>query len=126
MAYIIPTAAQLIERYPAFATVATETIDAHIADASTDAVDTSWPETHYAIAIAAKAAHEMALLGIGAHSDVAGYAAAGVSSIKTGDFSASFNDAAVARASGGGLASTPYGRTYRRLLAAAKGGPRVC
>lgn len=125
MAYTIPTAANLIARYPAFAAVATATIDVHIADAATDAVDTSWPEALYAPAIAAKAAHEMALLGLGEQGEAAGYAAAGVASIRTGNFQASFSQGSVDRASRGGLDATPYGRAYKRLLRNAKGGPRV-
>lgn len=125
MAYTIPTAEQLIARYPAFAAVAVATIDVHIGDASTQDVDTSWPEAQYAPAIAAAAAHRMALLGIGEQSEVERYAAAGLSSIRTGDFQASFNDTKVRRSSGGGWDATPYGRAYKTLLRSAKGGPRV-
>lgn len=125
MAYDTPTAADLIARYPAFAAVAEATIDVHIADASTQAVDTSWDETDYAPAIAAKAAHEMALLGLGAQGEAAGYAAAGVTSIKSGNFQASFSADKVKKASGGTLDATPYGKAYKRLLRKNKGGPRV-
>ena len=125
MAYTIPTAANLIARYPAFANVATATIDVHIADAASDSVDTSWPEAYYAPAIAAKAAHEMALLGLGSQSEAAGYAAAGVTSIRSGNFQASFSADTVKKASGGGLDATYYGRAYKALLRKAKGGPRV-
>lgn len=125
MAYTIPTAADLIARYPAFANVATGTIDVHIADASTSAVDRSWIEADYSAAIAAKAAHEMALLGLGAQSESAGYAAAGVTSIRSGNFQASFSADAVRKASGGSLDATPYGQAYKRLLKKSKGGPRV-
>ena len=125
MAYEIPTAADLIARYPAFADVAPATIDVHIADAAQTAVDKSWAEPDYAPAIASKAAHEMALLGIGEQGEAAGYAAAGVSRIRSGNFDASFETGAVARAAAGGLDATPYGRAYKRLLRANKGGPRV-
>jgi len=125
MAYTIPTAADLIAKYPAFADVATATVDAHIADASVQAVDTSWPEEYYAAAIAAKAAHEMALLGLGVQSESSGYAAAGVTSIRSGNFQASFSADAVKKASDGGLDATAYGRAYKSLLRKAKGGPRV-
>lgn len=125
MAYEIPTAADLIARYPAFTDTPTATVDVHIADASTSAVDTSWTETDYAPAIAAKAAHEMALLGLGSQGEAAGYAAAGVSRIKSGNFDASFDSDSVKRAAAGGLDATPYGRAYKRLLKKNKGGPRV-
>lgn len=125
MAYTVPTAADLIARYPAFSAVPSATIDVHIGDASTQAVDTSWAETDYAAAIAAKAAHEMALLGLGEQGEAAGYAAAGVTQIRSGNFQASFSGDAVKKASGGGLDATPYGRAYKRLLRKNKGGPRL-
>jgi len=125
MAYQIPTAANLIARYPAFAAVPTATIDVHIADAASAAVDTSWPEPYYAPAIAAKAAHEMALLGIGEQSEAAGQAAAGVTSLRSGNFQVQFSADAVKRANDGGLSATYYGRAYKVLLRKAKGGPRV-
>lgn len=125
MAYEIPTAADLVARYPAFADVAESTIAVHIADAATSAVDTSWAEAEYAPAIAAKAAHEMALLGLGAQSESAGYAAAGVTSIRSGNFQAQFSADAVKKASGGGLDATVYGLAYKRLLKRNRGGPRV-
>lgn len=125
MAYAIPTAAELIARYPAFAAVPPATIDVHIADASVQAVDTSWGETDYAPAIAAKAAHEMALLGLGDRGEAAGYAAAGVTQIRSGNFQASFSSDAVKKASGGGLDATPYGVAYKRLLRKNRGGPRL-
>lgn len=125
MAYDIPTAADLIARYPAFADVAVATIDVHIGDASTSAVDTSWTEADYAPAIAAKAAHEMALLGLGEQGEAAGYAAAGLTSVKSGNFQASFSADKVKKASGGTLDATPYGQAYKRLLRKNKGGPRV-
>lgn len=125
MAYAVPSAAQLVARYPAFASVAEATIDVHIADAATGAADSSWPEELYAPAIAAKAAHEMALLGLGEQTEAAGYAAAGVTSIRSGNFQASFSGGAVDRVAAGGLDATVYGRAYKRLLKSAKGGPRV-
>jgi hypothetical protein len=124
MAYDLPTVADLIARYPAFAAVAEATINIHLADAATS-VDTSWIEADYAPAITALAAHNMALLGIGAHGETAGYARAGVTRIRSGNFDASFSEGAVAKASGGEFNATPYGRTYRTLLQRSKGGPRV-
>lgn len=124
MAYDLPTAADLITRYPAFADVAVETIDLHISDASSGA-DTSWVEADYAPAIAALAAHNMALLGIGAQGEVAGYARAGVTRIRSGNFDASFSEGAVVKASSGSFEATPYGRIYKVLLQRNRGGPRV-
>ncbi len=125
MAYEIPTAADLIVTYPAFADVPAATIDKHIANAASAAVDTSWDGADYAPAIEAKAAHEMALLGLGAQGEVAGYAAAGLTSIRSGNFQASFSADKVKKASGGTLDATPYGQAYKRLLYKNKRGPRV-
>lgn len=125
MAYVVPSAADLVALYPAFAAVPDVTIEAHIATASTTGVDTSWLESDYAPAINALAAHNMQLLSIGDHGQVAAYAGAGVTSIRSGNFNASFSDQAVARASAGGYGSTAYGREYQRLLKRSKGGIRV-
>lgn len=125
MAYNAPTAADLIARYPAFAAVAVETINVHLADAAASDVDTTWAEADYAPAIAAAAAHRMALLGIGESSEVQKYARAGVTGIRTGNFSANFSDAKVAKASGDGFDATPYGHAYKVLLKKNKGGPRI-
>lgn len=125
MAYETPTAAQLAARFPAFAGVPPETIDVHIADAVAMHVDTSWKETDYPIAAMAYAAHAMALLNIGDHGEVEEYAKAGVSSIKSGNFSASFDGAKVSAAAAGGLNATVYGRQYKLLLLRNRGGARV-
>lgn len=125
MAYEIPTAAALVVLYPEFATVAEATINAHIARASTLAVDTSWPEVEYAPAITDYAAHTMALGGLGVQDETAKYARAGVTGIRTGNFSANFSDKLVGKASGGGLNATKYGQSYKLALQRAKGGPRV-
>jgi hypothetical protein len=125
MAYEVPTAAALIARYPAFAAVAVETIDIHIADAAASGVDTSWIEGDYAPAIAALAAHNMALLGIGDHGELAGFAQAGVTRIRTGNFDAGFSERKVGAASSGGFDATTYGQRYKVLLRRSKGGPRL-
>jgi len=125
MAYVIPTAADLKARYPAFAAVADATVDIHIADAATNGVDTSWIEADYSAAICALAAHTMALLGIGEATEAESYARQGVTALRTGNFSASFSDKRVAAASGGGYDATPYGQAYKRLLRKSKGGPQV-
>jgi hypothetical protein len=125
LAYTIPTAADLKALYPAFADVADATVDAWIAKASTEAVDTSWQEIDYAPAIIDYAAHRMALLGLGVQSEVEGYARAGLTGIRSGSFSANFSDKKVSKASGGSLDATAYGQSYKLLLRRNKGGPRV-
>lgn len=124
MAYTEPTPADLKTRYPAFADVADATVQTYLNDTVTS-VDGSWREADYIPAKAAKAAHEMALAGIGARSEVEGWAAAGLTRIKSGNFDAGFSDAAVARASGGTLDATPYGQAFKRILRRNKGGPRL-
>lgn len=124
MAYEVPTAAALIARYPAFVAVPVETIDIHIADAL-GGVDASWIEADYAPAIAALAAHNMALLGIGDHGELAGFTRAGVTRIRTGNFDAGFSDRKAGTASAGGFDATPYGQRYKVLLRRSKGGPRL-
>lgn len=125
MAHTIPTVADLVRRFPAFAVVPVSTVEMYIADAAAMAVDTSWGEANYAVAIAAKAAHEMALFGLGEQSETESYAAAGLTSIKSGNFQASFSADTVKKASAGGLDATRYGQLYKRLLRAEKAGPRV-
>lgn len=125
MAYDVPTAATLKAKYPAFADVADATVDVHLADAAATAVDTSWREADYAPAIMAFAAHRMATLDIGAHGQVAAYARQGVTSIRSGSFSATFDADKAKAAAAGALDATPYGQEYKRLLGMNKGGPRV-
>lgn len=125
MAYEMPTAADLIARYPAFANVAPATIDIHLGDAAKSGVDTSWRADDYAPAIVHLAAHNMALLDIGEHGEAAGFARAGVTRIRSGNFDAAFSEQRVNAASGGGFDATPYGRQYKTLLRKNKAGPRV-
>src|SRR5690606_18088749 len=108
--------------YPAFADVADATVLVHLNDTATS-VDASWREADYIPAKVALAAHNMALAGIGKHGEAAGYAAAGVSRIRSGNFDVSISDTAAARASGGTFSATPYGRAYWRILRRNKGGP---
>lgn len=124
MAFTEPTPADLKARFPAFADVADATVQVYLDDTAA-AVDQSWPETLYTQAKAAKAAHEMALLNLGVRSEAEGWAAAGLTRVESGNFKAQFSDDAVRRASAGGLTATPYGMIYKRLLRAAKGGPRM-
>lgn len=118
MAYTVPTANQLQAKYPAFADVLDATIDLYIADAP---VDETWLERDYANAIMLWAAHTMTLNGIGVD-EVAGYAAAGVSRIKSGTLDVSFRDGGAAMT---GYQATGYGRQFADLLKVNKGGPRV-
>lgn len=124
MAYTEPTPADLKTRYPAFADVADATVQTYLDDTATS-VDGSWREGDYIPAKVAKAAHEMALAGIGTRSEVDTWAAAGLNKVKSGNLDVSFSDAKVARASAGTLDATAYGQAYKRILKRNKGGPRL-
>jgi hypothetical protein len=117
MAYTEPVAADLKMRYPAFAAVVDATITYWLTDAHRF-VDQTWTEGDYAPALIAAAAHNMAkapVAGI-AGSDVAGFAAAGVTHFRSGSFQAQFSDEAIKVAVAGGWESTSYGQEYLALL----------
>lgn len=122
--YETPRPQDLIARYPAFAAVPYATIAIYIRDAL-GGVDTSWEAVDYEPAISALAAHNMSLVGLGDEGDVVGYRRQGVSSLRDGAFSVSFNDKCVGAASGGTLDATPYGRAYKVILRRNKAGPRL-
>lgn len=122
--YVKPRAQHLIARYPAFADVDTTTIQYWLTDAERF-VDESWSEGDYAIALMALAAHNMATAGLGTDAAAVSDIPTGVTSIKTGSFSASFADGVAADRVTGALASTRYGAEYAALLRRNKGGPRI-
>lgn len=115
MAYTAPTAATLKARYPAFASVADATVDYWLAEAAEDCAN--WSESLRARGEMALAAHRMADLGI-----VTGAVPAGVTSFKSGTFSASVSDGVASRT---GYASTIYGREFQQLARNLFGGPRL-
>jgi hypothetical protein len=115
MAYISPTSATLKARYPAFVTVADATVETWLAEAAEDCAN--WSESLRARGEMALAAHKMAELGI-----VTGLIPAGVTSFKSGTFSATVSDKA---ASASGYDATVYGREFKQLARALFGGPRL-
>lgn len=127
MPYTKPTPAELKIRYPAFAAVDDATVQYWLTDAERFA-DESWPiETDYAPALIAAAAHHMMrgkVAGI-AGGAVEAVASTGVTSFKSGTFSASFSESAATQAAEGGWQSTEYGREYYLLLIRNKSGPRI-
>ena len=125
MPYETPTASQLKTLYPVFADVADATVDAQIGEAAATGVDDSWLEGDYQHAVMALAAHNMALLGIGTVSQVESYARQGVTTLKSGSFSASFDADRAKAMAAGEYSATPYGQRYETLLKKNKGGPRV-
>lgn len=122
--YETPRPRDLVARYPAFHAVPYDTIQIYINDALT-VVDTTWLAADYPLAIIAFAAHNMTLIGLGEMSQAQQHARGGVSSIRDGAFSVSFNDKCVQGLNDGSLKSTVYGQTYRNLLRRNKAGPRV-
>jgi hypothetical protein len=117
MPYTEPTAADLKARYPAFAAVDDATIDYWLTDAHRY-VDQTWTEGDYAPALIAAAAHNMTRAGVVGivGSDVSGFAAAGVTSFKSGTFQAQFSEEAIKAQVAGGWESTTYGQEYLALL----------
>ena len=126
MAYVEPTAADLRARWPAFAAVDDATIDYWLTDAHRF-VDQSWSEQDYGPALIAVAAHNMSRAGVAgiAGGDVASIAASGVTSFKSGTFSAQVSDKVAEKAASDDWDSTRYGAEYLILLRRNKAGARV-
>lgn len=123
--YAKPSPSDLIARYPAFAAVATTTIQYWLTDAER-MVDTSWLEGDYAVGLMSLAAHNMTLIGLGAGATAAA-AAAGASGYKVMRSGAltleRFEDSSSSGSAG--TASTSYGSEFAALLRRNKAGPRV-
>ena len=122
MAYTAPTPADLKARYPAFTAVADSAVQIWIDDAMLT-VTTGWLEDDYRPAIMSMAAHNMAGEGLGASSAIGNLK--GVTSFKSGTFSASFSEEAANQAAKGGYQSTRYGQAFVVYLRRNRGGPRV-
>lgn len=119
MSYTAPTSSDLIARYPAFTSVNTATIDYWLAQAATE-VGSTWPDDARANAQLAWSAHRMVEVGVVGITGVNG--GSGVSSFKSGSFSATLTDAAANRT---GFDATVYGREYLALQRRWFGGPRL-
>lgn len=114
MAYIAPTSADLLARFPEFAGTSGTTIQALLDDAGAD-VGEAWIETDRARATLALAAHMLALSGaLGAESGVG--PGATTSEVRAGDTMIKF--AVPTAASGTNAASyaqTSYGQRFLEL-----------
>jgi len=119
MSYAQPTAATLKLRYPAFAAVADETIDYWLGESFVEVGDV-WPEDVRAAAQMAWTAHRMIEVGTVGVTGVQG--GTGVSSFKSGTFSASLTDEAANRT---GFDATVYGREYVAMQRRWFGGPML-
>lgn len=104
MAYTPPSTNDLASRYPAFEAIEHSVIRTWLDDAAIECA--AFPDDTRARAEMAYAAHRMAEIG------VIKTVPAGVTSFKSGDFSASV-DASVASRTG--FASTVYGREFNQL-----------
>ncbi|UAB76964.1 DUF4054 domain-containing protein [Erythrobacter sp. SCSIO 43205] len=115
MAYTAPTVAQFRTRYAAFADVASETVQYWLDEADGDTGN--WSDETRPRGVMAYAAHKMAEQGLGT-----GAMPAGVTSFKSGTFSATVSDAQAGRT---GFNSTVYGREFLDLARRNFGGPRL-
>lgn len=121
--YAKPTAAHLMARYPAFASVDAGTVQIWLTDAERF-VDDTWLEADYAAALMALAAHNMAMIGLGTQT-AAGALPAGVTRFKSGAMDLTISDSAAAAMARGGYDATMYGREYERLRHRSFAGPRT-
>lgn len=115
MPYTVPTAAALKVRYPGFADVADDTVEAAITDAARG-VDSTWTEGDYQPAIMALAAHLMTLEGQGTSTEAQ---LAGIRALRVGSLSLERTNSA---GDAGSLGSTMFGQRYLALLRANRGG----
>lgn len=123
MAYTPATAAKLKARFSAFADTPDETIEYWLTDALDRIVLTDeWADPDGPVAQMLVAAHNMAMDGLGGSGGLD--LPAGVTSMRSGGLSLSF-DAETARAqAAGGWAATKYGAQYLSLLRLRSGGAR--
>lgn len=124
MTYTAPTPADLKARYPAFSDVPDATVTYWLTDAKREADDSWGIATDIAPAQIAVAVHNMMAAGVAglAQSQVAGLLSQGVTSFRSGSFSAAISEDAVKTALAGGYEATAPGREYLRLLARNKAG----
>jgi hypothetical protein len=113
MAYSPATSADLILRHPAFAAVASDTIDYWLAEGVTETA--TWSDDARARGEIAYAAHLMAAAGA-----LGGPVVAGVTSFKSGSFSANIAESVASRT---GFEATSYGQEYLALRRREFSGP---
>ena len=112
MPYTVPTATQFRSRFPRFAAVDSDCIEANIADAARN-VDETWFEDDYQPAIMFLAAHLLVMEGaLGGAIDTPGL----ITSEKLGDASVTYGNAVADSKNISDYGSTNYGRRYQELL----------
>lgn len=125
MPYTVPSASDLTDRYPEFASAPAPRIEYWITDAQRT-VTTSWIEGDYQPAILAYAAHRLKLEGLGASGGAVGeLAAMGVTDFKSASMSVSFDAEAVRKAGDGEWGSTRYGTEFKLFLRRNNGMPSL-
>lgn len=122
--YMKPLPQHLVARYPAFADVATATIQYWLTDAERH-VDDSWTEGDYAAGLMALAAHNMQLAGLGTDAASLADLPAGITSLKSASLAVTFTQEAAQGRTTGALSSTRYGSEFAALRQRNHGGARV-
>lgn len=109
----VPVAADLVGRFPTFASVPTAAVDTALAEASIR-VDATWTPGDYTLGVLLYAAHTLTLDGQGtsAEAALAAAGALGVTTLKAGSLSLERGPAVA----GNLLAETTYGRRFLALL----------
>ncbi len=117
-----PTPADLKARWPAFAAVPDATVQYWLTDAER-IVTPDWLERDYAVGLMTLAAHEMVLNGVTGLP--ASAIPAGVTSFKSGTFSATVSESVANASAAGGFGATKYGQDFAIMLRRNNGMPRL-
>ena len=124
MAYTEATAEDLKLRYPEFDSVPDQRVAYWLSDARTRTVkDGDWSDPDGPVAQMLVAAHSLAMEGDGATNGDG--VPVGVTSMRSGSLSLSFDAGHVANVAGGGFTATRYGSQFLALLKSYRAGPRV-
>lgn len=115
MAYSTPTAADLKDRFPAFAAVPDGAIDGAIREAER-LTDASWQDDDRTLAVLLYSAHVLTLdgLGTGTESQLAGFKRLKIGSLE-------LEASASASAATTPMGSTSYGRRFEELMRRLRG-----
>lgn len=122
MAYTPPTLSDFRIRFPEFVDTPDERIEYFLADATARGPGQDWLDADRALGVMYLAAH-----GLAQSSALAGGSEvpAGVTSLRSGALSLTFDASTVQAANAGGYGSTPYGRELLNLTRQNAGGMRV-
>lgn len=125
MAYTPATPADLKARYAAFADTPDATLQYWLDDTETRIVlQADWTDPDGPVAQMLVAAHELTLQGVGTSAETANMPA-GVTQMRSGSLSLSFDNEQARTMAQGGWMATKYGAQFLDLLKRARGGIRV-